>query len=65
MRFKNLEWKPKKESHERTISASGGLGLSQIILELDTGDMPAKTVSREGEWTLGGVPARTLGPKGG
>ena len=35
MRFKNIEEKPKKGSV--TISTSSGLGLLQMVLELDTG----------------------------
>ena len=37
MCFKNLEWKLERKSPKRIISASGGLGLFQMILELDTG----------------------------
>ena len=37
MRFKNFEGKPERESPKRTISASGGFGLLQMILELDIG----------------------------
>ena len=35
-RFKNLEGKPERESPKRTISASGGSGLLQMVSELDT-----------------------------
>ena len=56
MRFKNLKWKPRRESLKRTISASGGLG---------SGDVPVRRLSLEGGWTQGGVPARTLSPEGG
>ena len=76
MRFKTL-----KESSKRTISASGGLGLLQILSEPCTrrgaseeaeprrgwtqGGMPARTLSPKREWTRDGVPTRTLSPKGG
>ena len=36
MRFEDLEGKPEMESPKRTISASGGLGLLQMVSELDT-----------------------------
>jgi len=36
MRFKNLEGKPKRESLKKTIFASNGLELLQIVLESDT-----------------------------
>ena len=35
MRFKNLEEKLERKSSKRAISASGGLGLLQMVLELD------------------------------
>ena len=35
MRFKNLEGKSERESPKRTMSASGGLGLLQMISKLD------------------------------
>ena len=34
--FKNLEGKPEWENPKRTISASGGLGLLQMVSEPDT-----------------------------
>ena len=37
MCFENLEGKPERESSKRIIFASGGLGLLQMVLELDTG----------------------------
>ena len=37
MCFKNLEEKPEKESPKRIISASGELGLLQMVSEPDTG----------------------------
>ena len=37
MCFKNLEGKPERESPKRTISASGRLGLLQMVSEPDTG----------------------------
>ena len=43
MCFKNLEGSPK-----RTISASGGLGLLQMISEPDIGDVPVRRLSPEG-----------------
>ena len=36
-RFKNLEGKLERESPKRTVFASGGLGLLQMVSELDTG----------------------------
>ena len=36
MRFKNLEGKPERESLKRTIYASGGLGLLQMVSEPNT-----------------------------
>ena len=36
-RFKNLEGKLERESSKRTISASGGLGLLQMVSEPNTG----------------------------
>ena len=35
MRFKNLEGKPERKSPKWTISASGGLGLLQMVSEPD------------------------------
>ena len=37
MRFKNLERKLERENSKRTIFASGGLGLLQMVSEPDTG----------------------------
>ena len=37
MRFKNLEGKPGRESPKRTIFASSGLGLLQMVSESNTG----------------------------
>jgi len=45
MCFKNLEEKPERESSKRTISASGELGLLQMVLEPNTG----RCVSKEAE----------------
>ena len=48
MRFKNLERNP-KEFPSRTISASGGLALLQMVSESDTG----RCVSEEAESQMG------------
>ena len=37
MRFKNLEEKLERENSKRTVSANGGLGRLQMVLEPDTG----------------------------
>ena len=54
------------ENSKRTISASGGSGPLQMILELDTGRydskdvVPAFSLFPEGGKTRGSVPVRTL-----
>ena len=50
MRFKNLEGKPERKSPKRTISASGGLGLLQMVSEPDT----ERCASKEAEIRRGG-----------
>ena len=74
-------WKPLPSRHvlktlrgspKRTISASNGLGLLQMISEPDTGRCASKDAGpRRGlNWEVPhqlekGISARTLGPKGG
>ena len=62
-RFKNLE--PERESPNRTISASGGLGPLQIISELGTEQRASEEAEPQRGWTRGGMPARTLDSEGG
>ena len=64
MHFKNFEGKPKRKSVKRTIFASGGLGLLQMVLELETGSCASEEAEPQREWTRGGVPARMLGGGG-
>ena len=76
MRFLNLEGKPERESPKTTMSASGGHGLLQMVLEPgsrryvseDVG--PPRGVDCEIPHWLesqvpGGVSVRTLSPQGG
>ena len=65
MHFKNFEGKPERESPKRTISTTGGLGLSQMVSKPDTGRCANERVEPWRWWTQGGVPARTLSLKGG
>ena len=62
MRFKNIEGKPERESPKKTISASSGFGLLQMVSEPDTS--PARRLSPEGGWTQGSVLTRKLGLEG-
>ena len=64
MRFKNLE-KPGKKSPKITMSTSGGLGLLQMVSELDTGRCASQDIECWRGWTPDSVPARTLGLEGG
>ena len=63
--LKSFEGKLERESLKRTISATGGLELLQMVSDPGTGDVSVKRLSLEGGWTRDGVPARTLGPEGG
>ena len=73
MHFKNLEGKLERESPKRTVFASGGLGLLQMVLEPDTRQCASKDVEpRRGwtgeshiDWRREQVSARTLGLEGG
>ena len=44
MRFKNLEGKPERKNPKKTIFASGGLGLLQMVSEPDIGRCASKDV---------------------
>ena len=64
--FKNLERKPKRENSKRTISASGGLGSLQMVLEADTGQCASEETEPQRrvdhiDWRKERVPARTQG----
>ena len=61
----NLEEKPERESPKRTISASGGLELLLMVLQPNIGRCANEEAKLQRGWTRGGVPGRTLGPKGG
>ena len=65
MRFKNLEAKSKRESPNRTMSASGGLWLLQMVSEPDTERCASEEIKPRRGWTQRGMPARTLGPQKG
>ena len=54
-----------KESPKRTISASGGLGLLQMISKPDTGQCANEEAEPWRGRTQGDMPARTLGLEGG
>ena len=49
----------------RSISASGGLGLSQLVSKPDTRWCASKDTGLKRGWTLSSVSARTLGHEGG
>ena len=53
--LKNLEGKSERESPKRTISTSGGLGLLQMVSELDTALLSTKGGGHQARWA----------PKGG
>ena len=66
-------WKPERENSNRTISASGGLGRLQMVLESDTGQMvlesdTGRCASEKAKpkewWTRGDLSARMLGLEG-
>ena len=73
MCFKNLEGKLERISPKRTIFASGGFELLQMVSEPDAGECANKDFgSRRGgiggshiDWRRERVPARTLALKGG
>ena len=52
MHFKNLEGKLGRESPKRTISASGGLGLLQMVSEPDTGWYASEDAGPPKEWIV-------------
>ena len=54
-----------RESPNRTISARGGLGLLQMVLESGTGQCANKEAEPRKGWSRDGVPAKTLSPEGG
>ena len=53
-----------KKSPNRTISASSGLGLLQMVSKANTGRCASREAKPQKGWTRGGVPTRTLGPEG-
>ena len=57
-RFKNLERKPERENPKRTISASGGPRLLQMVSEPDTGRCASEDAVSRREVDLVGVPHR-------
>ena len=62
-------WKPLPSIYVletlRTISASGGLGLLQMVSEPDIEQYANEKADLERGWTRGGVPLKTLVPKEG
>ena len=56
MRFKILEGKPERENPKRTISASGGDGLLQMVSKPNTGRCASKDVGPRRGVDLVGVP---------
>ena len=50
--FKSIEGNPRRESSKRTIFASGGLGLLQMVLEPDTSLCANKDVGPPRGWIV-------------
>ena len=61
MLYKNFEGKLERESPKKTIFASGGLGLLQMVLEPNTKRCANEEVEPRRGWTRGSVLARTRG----